>query len=328
MKRLISVILLIVMICSTFSGLQITSNADDLPSSGKCGYNVYYTFDSETGLLTISGSGEMVNYTSEGSPFYHQESIKTVNIESGVTNIGVYAFCACSMTSITIPDSVTSIGRFAFVGCRGLISIIIPDSVTSIGYSAFYDCRSLESITIPDSVTSIVSGAFSGCRSLESITIPDSVTSIGGYAFCGCTGLTSIDIPDSVTKIDDYAFHGCTGLTSIIIPNSVTEIGDKVFYRCENLKEITLSNIKNVFEIEHQSESTEYKGSFYGLNVEKINFLVTLDEWFSRYLFISAKSINFNGKTYNEFELNQEVIKENAFKENVDIQKLVLSSSV
>ncbi|MBQ6380870.1 MAG: amidase domain-containing protein [Clostridia bacterium] len=50
------------MLCSSFAGLQITSHAAELPSSGKCGENITYTFDASTGLLTISDSGEMDGY--------------------------------------------------------------------------------------------------------------------------------------------------------------------------------------------------------------------------------------------------------------------------
>ena len=90
--------------------------------------------------------------------------LQNVEIGSGVTSIGTYAFQYCySLSSITIPDGVTSIGSSAFQYCYSLSSITIPDGVTSIGSSAFYSCYSLSSITIPDGVTSIGSSAFSNC---------------------------------------------------------------------------------------------------------------------------------------------------------------------
>ena len=138
MKKVLCLLLVVVMLCSTFAGLQITSAAEDLPSSGSCGDNVTYTFDSATGTLTISGTDEMGDYMFEESPFYKQIGIKTVVIQAGITRIGKYAFSYCSgLTSITIPDSVTSIGSYAFEDCSGLTSITIPDSVTRIGEGAF-----------------------------------------------------------------------------------------------------------------------------------------------------------------------------------------------
>lgn len=61
----------------------------DIEESGSCGNNVTYTFDSSTGELTISGTGEMDNYEENNlSPFYWLEDIKTVIISDGVTSIG------------------------------------------------------------------------------------------------------------------------------------------------------------------------------------------------------------------------------------------------
>ena len=71
------------------------------------------------------------------------------------------------MESVEIPSGVTSIGNYAFRNCTSLTSVLIPDSVTSIGSYAFYNCSSLVSIEIPSGVTSIGSYAFSGCSMLK-----------------------------------------------------------------------------------------------------------------------------------------------------------------
>ena len=97
-----------------------------------------------------------------------------------------------AIRKVELGSGVTSIGDYAFRYCYSLSSITIPDSVTSISNQAFYKCYSLSSITIPDSVTSIGSSAFGYCSSLSSITIPDSVTSIGDYAFRDCYGVAHL----------------------------------------------------------------------------------------------------------------------------------------
>ena len=247
-------------------------------TSGSCGADLAWSYDSSTGVLTVTGSGSMTDF-SYSDTRWGGNDIKSVSLPDGLTSIGSSAFYGCtSLTSVTIPDSVTSIGDYAFYECTSLTAInvaegntayvsengvlfnksktsliqypagktdsayTIPDSVTYIGYDAFHRCTSLTSVAIPDSVTSIGSYAFSGCTSLTSVTIPDSVTSIGSSAFSGCTSLTSVTIPDSVTLIGDYAFRGCASLTSITLPDSVTSIGDYAFSGCTSLRSILVSN--------------------------------------------------------------------------------------
>ena len=213
--------------------------------SGTCGdngSNVTWKL-TEDGILTISGTGAMIDYGDDKSyrkTPWRDYFIESVRIDEGVTSIGGWAFTNCVLTSVMIPDSVTSIACGAFSECRSLASVTIPDSVTSIGGYAFRGCTGLTSVTIPDSVTSIDGYAFSGCDSLTSVTIPDSVTSIGGSAFSGCSGLTSVTIPSSVTSIGDFAFRGCSGLTSVTIPSSVTSIGGGAFSGCTSLTSVAI----------------------------------------------------------------------------------------
>ena len=202
-----------------------------------------------TGTMAIVGSStghqycQLLHHGSGVDPRnnYYISAINRVEIGSGVTSIGNYAFYSCrSLTSLTIPDNVTSVGTNAFQTCSSLTSLTIPDGVTSIGTNAFQTCFSLTSLTIPDGVTRIGNYAFYNCYSLTSLTIPDSVTSIGAYAFQNCYGLTSLTIPDGVTSIGNYAFQGCSSLTSLTIPDGVTSIGNYAFQNCYSLTSLTI----------------------------------------------------------------------------------------
>ena len=222
------------------------TEADAATYSGSCGTNVTWSLDTDTGVLNITGSGAMKNYSySSSAPWSsYKSSIKTVKIGDSVTTIGSYAFYGCSsLTGVTIGDNVTSIGSYAFSDCTSLKSVTIGDSVTYIGSDAFSDCSSLTSVTIGDSVTSIGPYAFYGCSSLTGVTIGDSVTSIGYDAFRGCFSLTSVTIGDSVTSIGSYAFYNCDSLTSVTIPDSVTSIGDETFRNCPSLTSVYITDI-------------------------------------------------------------------------------------
>ena len=228
-------------------------------ASGNCGADLTWSLDN-AGTFTISGTGGMDDYNwGFPGPWYNvRASVRTIEIESGVTSIGGYAFNGCSsLTSIVIPDSVTSIGSGAFSGCSSLTSIVIPDSVTSIESNAFSGCSSLTKIAIPDNVTSIGNGVFDGCSSLTSIVIPNSVTSIGEWTFQKCSNLASIVIPNSVKSMGAYAFSGCSSLTSINIPDGVTFIGYSAFGGCSSLKTVNYAGTREQWDAIDIAEGNE-----------------------------------------------------------------------
>ena len=140
-----------------------------------------------------------------------------------------------SITSIDIPSGFTSIGNYAFADCDSLSSITIPNSVTSIGAYAFYQCTRLSSVTIPSGITSISNYIFYYCDRLSNIIIPDSVTTIGNNSFYQCKSFTSINIPSGVTSIGANSFRYCTALTSITI-NATTPptLGNNTFANTNN----------------------------------------------------------------------------------------------
>ena len=215
-------------------------------SQGVCGDNVKWTLD-DKGVLTISGEGS-ISYGSSESQFYGNKEIKTVVIQSGVTDIGQYAFFNCpKLTSVRMADSVKSIGYGAFYNCTSLKSIEIPDGVTSIGEYAFASCISLNNVTIPGSVESIGSSAFSSCQRLTDITVSDGVKRIESSAFSGCDKLAGIDIPGSVEEIGMQAFSGCTGLKELTISEGVENIGDYAFSQCRSLESVKIpGSVKSI----------------------------------------------------------------------------------
>ncbi len=163
-------------VADLFGGAAITASAEE-GASGQCGENAYFSFDTATHKLTISGTGAMADYE--------------YDFETDTMNSPWYVY----------KDDITSVE--------------IKTGINYIGISAFYSCQNIESITIPNSVTKIGSDAFYGCTGLTSITIPENVTSIASWLFYGCTGLTSITILNGVTSIGKEAFYYCTNITDV-----------------------------------------------------------------------------------------------------------------
>ena len=68
-----------------------------LAARGLCGNNITWTFDPDTGTLTLEGNGTMYNYVTAASiPWYSSaSSILNVVMEKGITSIGDFAFSSC-----------------------------------------------------------------------------------------------------------------------------------------------------------------------------------------------------------------------------------------
>ncbi|MCL2511182.1 MAG: leucine-rich repeat protein [Bacteroidales bacterium] len=212
----------------------ITVLALNMSAFAQCGN---FTWKIENDTLTISGEGEMCDYTLQTwwdwPPWFSWEStITAIVIENGITRIGDFAFFVLhSATSVSIPNSVTSIGKGSFGSCESLPSITLPNSITSIGGSVFAGCANLTSIDVESENNSYASedGVLFDKNKITLICCPEGKT--GDYV-----------IPNSVKTIGSWAFYYCENLTSITIPNSVKSIEDKAFGYCKKLKLITNLN--------------------------------------------------------------------------------------
>ena len=168
-------------------------------SSGTCGTNVTWSYNSSSGKLTISGTGAMDGYSNATNiPWYSfKDDIRSVEIKDGITSVGQYAFYyARSLTSVSLPKSVTRLNNGVFNGCESLAGVTIPYGVTFIGRYAFKNCVSLTKVTIPDSVAQIMPEAFANCTHLAEAVILNRNCAIGdgNYdVFTGCSSSFVID---------------------------------------------------------------------------------------------------------------------------------------
>ncbi len=222
-RRVLSVLLALSMICSII--LAIPAYADTNTTSGKCGYNVYWTLDN-AGTLTITGTGKMDDYkappTSQASPFLYDKNIKNIIIEGGVTYIGNYAFAGCeNLSSVTLLPGVEEIGNWSFFACKNLKSVTLPKTINRIG-AAFVNCYELSNITLPASLQFIGDCAFQHTN-ISSIVIPQGVERIEYATFAYCNNLKAISIPKSVTTFGLSAFLDCNNLTDVYYEGSADE---------------------------------------------------------------------------------------------------------
>lgn len=248
-KRIFSLILSVVLCLTTFlSVMPVGAKTEKEPGS-----RLTHSFDKSTGVLTISGTGEMFDFgdgsiTSKQPPWLdYKPDIKKVVIENGVTSVGKYAFYNCeNLTSVSLPESVTTINGGgvtggaagtnglsfgAFRDCKKLTEINFPSKLQSIGIAAFRGCTSLKKVVLPDSVTSLGAGAFVGCEGLTEVTIGAGLTELSIECFYNCTKLAKVDWGPSLKKVSEWSFFN-TYFKEISFPEQITEIGARAFANC------------------------------------------------------------------------------------------------
>lgn len=145
---------------------------------------------SDNGILTISGSGRIPDYSDFKNwkfPWHNGKSVHTIIIEEGITYIGSHAFS--NNVNTHLPN---------------VREIFLPSSLIEIGMAGF------------------------GNLNVKTIHFKEGLERIGAYAFELCN-IDCLVIPKSVKKIDHCAFVRCKNLKSIEIPNTVVTIEEDVF---------------------------------------------------------------------------------------------------
>lgn len=228
---------------------------------GTCGKYLCWMIDEE-GTLTINGSGAMdaIGFDSVTGQYLPpwkdwQDQIKSVVIESGVTDVADQAFGSCkNLETIVIPETVKKLGDFAILYCPSLKEIQVDDgnqyycTVEGVLYSKdmatlikYPACRPGTEYTVPDTVTKLMHVSFDSASKLVSITLPDNIIALGTDTFADCTSLKNIRLPKNLTDMEAGGiFWNCSSLESIEIPDNVQVIGSSAFAYCSNLKQVTL----------------------------------------------------------------------------------------
>ena len=266
--------------------------------SGECGDNLIWGFDKVTKELTITGTGDMYDYTRSSMPWYQfKDAITAVYLDTGVTYVGAYAFYNFGDLAITM-NGVTGVGKNAFKGtnvpagaCGAGLSWKF-DASTGIlyigGTGAMYDYTrssmpwyqfkdAIVAVQLGDGVTYVGAYAFYGFANLESVSLGNAT--IGKNAFKG-TKAPMGTCGENVT----WAFDAATGkltiagegamadytrssmpwykykdaIKTVVITDGVTSVGAYAFYNYTGIVNIEIAD----------SVTTIGKNAFKGCSVE------------------------------------------------------------
>lgn len=240
MKKFISLTLSLLLTVSMMS-VGLTAYAQVYTGTcgdGTDGNTVGYTLDTDTGVLTISGSGAMKNYAKnigyiKDIDHYTYKIINKIVVNSKVTNIGDYSFAnVCGVNGYGVTG-----------GLPKLAEVSLGSGIKSIGKASFYQASSLLEITIPSSCVSIEEGAFSSCTSLRNAKLGSGLKTLGNNVFNGDGSLETINFPYNLESIGEGCFNNCSSLEGdYVLQSKLTSIGKNAFYGCSSINSIAITN--------------------------------------------------------------------------------------
>lgn len=224
-------------------GEVITFKAVWTPNFGTIG-TVEWVLDS--GVLTISGTGRVPDYSSTRATPWAKAQVSSVQIGEGITYVGSYAFSGCaSLTAVSLPASLQGIGVNAFRDCGsslrytyagtlaqwGDISFAAADDPTASGVvlyesgkymngtcgEAMWKLQSDGTLRISGTGAAKAPAAGTGwaAEDVQSLVVEEGITEIGGSLFRGYSAIKTAALPRSLQTVGANAFSGCNALTTV-----------------------------------------------------------------------------------------------------------------
>ena len=280
MKRRIFAMLLSLAMLFTLAPTAFA--VETIETSGNCGAtesdNVTWKLEQNnsdgenpTYTLTISGSGDMADFTSptepnaEGAniaPWYtvltadettNLVPITEIKINEGITGIGNFAFAYTKVVKAEFPSTVSYYGNYIFRYCSELTTVDWTNYKPAPMGDTYVPGRP-EGIYIPE-------GMFDFCENLKQckigettyaegvLALPENVTGICTAAFRD-TAFNTIDFSSDglkqITAVGPYAFAR-TKITSVTIPDDVdfypqTNQLANTFNKCKSLTSVTFED--------------------------------------------------------------------------------------
>lgn len=148
MKRLFAYFMLLCLLLTMLpvSALATETAEDTAREPGSCGEDMTWSYDA--GTLTISGSGEMDDYSETDAPWAeYKDSIEKLVITGDVTSIGACAFRDYdALQKVYFGSAMHTIHKRAFYDCDSLTTFTLPSTFRKFGEECFMSCDMLREI--------------------------------------------------------------------------------------------------------------------------------------------------------------------------------------
>ena len=269
MKKLLSVMLVLVMLLTTFS---LTASAAEKGIFDTDDY-YYDVLIDDVYYLLENGVGAVIDFdmdeadTSPKAGISIPETVTYDGKDFTIIMIFDMAFMECDYTSITLPSTITYIGNGAFMSSPYLENVVIPSNCEFefFGTDVFIGTPFEAEIYSKDETIFGKNVLFSYIGNANEYVIPENINIIAPKAFF-MSGVKNVVFNNNIVEIPACAFASCRNLTEVTIPDSVAYVGQGAFKDCTSLEKITLG--ENVQELGLDCfANTKLKTIHLGLNV-------------------------------------------------------------
>ena len=246
--------------------------------TGMCGDSLYWSFDTETHHLDITGKGKMNLNKYSTWTTNNSITIASVSLPDSITSIDSYAFEGQELTEVIIPASVKKFGSRAFANNLSLLRFEYNgEGYCETGDMILYNCKNLryfkgatKMLAYNDALDTVIvtygyaltnfyertyidntlaydtrlSGKYDERpKKIKTFFFPSQIEVIGDYLLCNAVDLSGIVIPNKTKTIGKASFLNCTSLDSLIfMGEGIESIGDSAFCHCTQLAKISLQD--------------------------------------------------------------------------------------
>lgn len=231
------------------------------PYSGSCNDYVTWSLDTCTGLLLISGTDTMPNYSAfDAAPWYvYNKYITSIEVAEGITYVGDYSFYQLGhVKTAKLPTTLLKIRDRAFASCISLEKVELQSIPNYLHTHTFDVCNKLDTIFCP------CDESYTGIDSYELQYFYDKLyrkcdkKHPAFYGYCGAprvntnlawrfedglfTFTGSGAMADFLLGEEDYILWGDLNsfADSIVLPEGLTVIGANAFVGCENVHSVVI----------------------------------------------------------------------------------------
>ena len=126
---------------SAFSNVPVTVTVLPVPTSGKCGENINWTYDAATKKLTLTGTGEMYQIAKDIDTFWEEDydyeppfwycDVEAIVVGEGITKLPDFAFGQLNQKTLQLPTTLKELPDYWLTVSTAMESLTIPEGITA-----------------------------------------------------------------------------------------------------------------------------------------------------------------------------------------------------